>query len=63
MKKQIYFLNLDPEKMDTAIGFNVDENGNAKDFEWKTLQQGVSTYLVAAFDPTLVGKFKCLSLG
>lgn len=37
----------------------MDENGNTLDsdkMKWKTIGQGVSTSIVAAFNPTIAGK-------
>ncbi|KAJ7737878.1 hypothetical protein DFH07DRAFT_90867 [Mycena maculata] len=71
-KINAYSLNPGPvftnmiQKEDTAAGFKVsgggpgviDEDGtpNTEKYDWKTLQEGAATTLVAAFDPILSNK-------
>ncbi len=44
----------------SAFGITVDEEGKATssdpNFLWKNPSQGASTYVVAAFDPSIAGK-------
>lgn len=35
---------------------------NSSQVTWKTLQQGTATHVVAAFDPSIVGKQKFLHI-